>query len=101
MLLSVGCFFNFMGVSREFSVVITLAVRMAPHLVRVSAHATRRNFGEVECSLIHFLAMAGGSKGAEREDGHQVLVAGNKRLPDLEISATSRNSPIVEMYFIL
>ena len=52
------CFFGFTGVSRDPEVVATSAVRTAPRLVCFAAHATRWNFGEVECSSVRFLAIA-------------------------------------------
>ena len=48
-------FFGFTGVSGVPGVV-TSAARTTPRLVRF-VHATRWNFGELECSRTHFLVM--------------------------------------------
>jgi hypothetical protein len=66
MLWKAVCFLDFAGVSRELGV-ITSAVKMAPRLVFFSAHATRWNFGEVECSRARFLDMAKVVKGRSRK----------------------------------
>ena len=60
------CLFGFTGVARGLGVVIVSAVRIGPRLVRFSAHATRWNFGEVECSRIRFLDMVGTSEGGKQ-----------------------------------
>ena len=57
------CLFGFTGVSRGLCVMLASAVRIGPRLVRFSAHFTRWNCGEVECSRIRFLDMVGMSEG--------------------------------------
>ena len=77
---SVVCLLGFTGVAGELGV-MTSAVRIAPCLVRFSVHATWWNFGEVECSRVHFLDMAA------REDDRvrvvaEFLVVVSKRMQD-------------------
>ena len=56
------CFVGFTGVTGKLAAAVTSAVKTVPRLVRFSAHATQRNFGEAECSRVHFLDIAEGSK---------------------------------------
>ena len=57
-LLNTVCFFGLIGVTGELAAAVTSAVKTVPCLVRFSAHVTRRNFGEAECSRTLFLDIA-------------------------------------------
>ena len=53
---------------------------MVPRLVRFSDHATRWNFGEVECSSTRFLDIVEGSKMEKPSEGTVgLLMAVDKR----------------------
>jgi len=63
---NVVCFLRLIGVSRELGA-MTSAAATAPRLVRFSVHATRWNFGEVECSRVRFLDMITSNDGGVRQ----------------------------------